>query len=386
MPDHFTRSSGRALHPMLPAWIAFAAIALFLSSCSADLSTRYEPQSPTEQAPRFSIVFVIHGDGDYLYHDTSGVECTADEESLAGARRIAERNPLAEVFIFHQIPRKHFLFFFPIHDGEFYYYRNGLLRATASYWRDQGESRFGPEADLYRSVVGSRRRAATRLFVYSGHEIPEWAAPGYDASQPDRTFSVDDLAGALKAFTRDSVKFDLMILSTCFGGTPRSIGALAAYARFIIASPDNLHLSYFDLHPLERLDIGLGDGDLHAFARRIARQSFERLTRDVQTAVSVSVYDAEGVQEYLHSVRQIYDSTLSALRGESKTAPAAIERCDCAGIPSFLLPAMHKGVEVLYRPARFGRSRLVESHSGWECWKEKGKRESASQATGAMPK
>jgi hypothetical protein len=224
------------------------------------------------------------------------------------------------------------------------------------------------------------------LFVYSGHEIPEWSATGYDASQPDRTFSVDDLAGGLKAFTRDSAKFDLMILSTCFGGTPHSIGALGTYARLIIASPDNLHLSYFDLHLLERLDISLRDADVHAFAERIARQSFERLTRDVQTAVSVSVYDAEGVQEYLHSVRGIYDSTLAALQGENKAPQAAIERCDCAGIPSFLRPAMNKGVEVFYRPARFGRSRLVQSHSGWECWREKGRHESASQATGAMLK
>jgi hypothetical protein len=157
MPDHFTRPTGCALHSVLRTGIGCSWIALMLSSCSADLSTQHDIQPVTSgaQALQYSIVFVIHGDGDYLYHDTSGVECTADEEALAGARRIAERNPLAEVFIFHQIPRKHFLFFFPVHDGEFYYYRNGLLRATASYWREQGTSRFDPEADLYRSVVGS---------------------------------------------------------------------------------------------------------------------------------------------------------------------------------------------------------------------------------------
>ena len=74
---------------------------------------------------RYSIVCVIHGDGDYLYHDTDGNEYAADEEALAAAKRVAQQNPHAEVFIFHQRPRRHFLFLFPLRDGEFYYYRNG---------------------------------------------------------------------------------------------------------------------------------------------------------------------------------------------------------------------------------------------------------------------
>ena len=68
----------------------------------------------------------------------------------------------------------------------------------------------------------------------------------------------------LKGFTADSARFDLMILSTCFGGTPYTIGALGPFARYIIASPDNLHLSYFDFHSLERLDLNLGQGNVPA--------------------------------------------------------------------------------------------------------------------------
>jgi hypothetical protein len=368
--------------------IGYVALTLMLSSCSANLPTQRDFHRAPLGSPAspYSIVFVIHGDGDYLYHDTSGTECTADEEALAEAKRIAERNPRAEVFIFHQIPRKHFLFFFPLHDGEFYYYRDGLLIASELYWRDEGQSHFDSEASLYRSFRGNEKGATARLFVYCGHEIPEWGVPGYDASYPDRTFCVDDLADGLKSFAPDSAKFDLMILSTCFGGTPYSIGALGAYSRFIIASPDNLHLSYFDLHPLERLDISLRDGDVHAFAERFAHQSFDRLTGEIHTAVSVSVYDADHVQEYLHAVQGMYNHTLTTLKGENQGSMSTLERCDCADIPAYVLPIMNQGVEVLYRPAHFGRSRLKQSHSGWECWRERGQEASTSQGTAPVEK
>lgn len=351
---------------------AFAALAVMLSSCSADLPAQRDPLQGLALRPvsPYSIVFVIHGDGDYLYHDTSGTERTADEEALAEAKRIAERNPHAEVFIFHQIPREHFLFFFPVRDGEFYHYRNGLLVGSESYWRDKGESRFEPEAALYRSSRPRGPGAATTLFVYCGHEIPEYGGEGYDGSLPDRKFAVDDLADGLKSFKGDSAKFDLVILSTCFGGTPHTIAALGAYSRYIVASPDNLHLSYFDLHPLERLDEGLKGGDISAFARHFARQSFDRLTGDIQTSVSVAVYEIDSVQGFLRSVRGMYDRNLARVNEATRDSLLAGERCDCAEIPAYALPAMHRGVEVLFRPANFGRSRLKEAHSGWECWKE----------------
>ena len=149
------------------------------------------------------------------------------------------------------------LLFFPLRDGTFYYYRHGRLLAEESYWRDQGQSRFDPEMELYNRFRAEESPELVRLFLYFGHEIPEFGGAGYDASYKNRTFTVDDLADGLKCITRDSTKVDLVVLSTCFSGTPRTIAALAPYARYVIASPDNLHLSYFDLSPFERLDIGL---------------------------------------------------------------------------------------------------------------------------------
>jgi hypothetical protein len=369
------------LYSILFVSVGCAALTVFLSSCSASLPVKREAQLREEFAAQFSIVCIIHGDGDYLYHDTSGNEYKADEEALAGAKRVAQQNPQAEVFIFHQRPRRHFLFFFPLRDGEFYYYRNGRLIANELYWRDQEQSHFNPEVELYHYFRGDNQREMVSVFLYCGHEIPEFGGADYDASYPDRKFTVQDFAIGLKDFIGDCERFDLMVLSTCFGGTPYTIGALGSFARTIIASPDNLHLSYFDLQSLERLDLSLQDGDVPAFAKRFAHHAFDRLTKDIQTAVSVAVYDVDRAQEFLHSVLRIYDHTLTTLKGKTKVSMTTIEHCDCAELPAYVLPTMNEGVDVFYRPARFGRSKHKQNHSGWECWRDIGSQGATSQTT-----
>jgi hypothetical protein len=353
----------------MPFWgTAWVALALFMSSCSSIRPAHRATTLAEESAPqpRYSVVCIIHGDGDYLYHDARGNAHRADEESLARAKTVAERNAEAEMFIFHERRRRHFLLFFPVRDGTFYYYRHGRLLAEETYWRDQGQLRFDPEMELYNRFRAEESPELVRLFLYFGHEIPELGGAGYDASYKNRMFTVDDLADGLRRITRDSTKVDLVVLSTCFGGTPRTIAALAPYARYIIASPDNLHLSYFDLRPFERLDIGLQDEDVSVFADTFAQHAFNRLTEDTQTAVTVVVYDVDRVQGFLNSVGSIYDDALTALKGKT---PASIEHCDCAEDPAYALPGMNQGIAVLYRPPRFGPLKHKESHSGWECWR-----------------
>jgi hypothetical protein len=326
--------------------------------------------------PRYSIVCIIHGDGGYLYHDARGNAYRADEEALAKAKTVAERNTQAEVFIFHERRRRPLFLFFPLRDGKFYYYRNGRLLAKESYWRGQGPSRFDPEVELYHRFRTEERPQLVRLFLYFGHEIPEFGGAGYDASYSHRTFTVDDLADGLIRITGDSTKFDLVVLSTCFNGTPHTIAALAPYGRYIIASPDNLHLSYFDLGPFEQLDVSLPVGDVSAFAKMFAQHAFDRLTEDIQTAVTVAVYDVDRVQGFLHSVDSVYDQALTTLKGQT---PASIEHCDCAEDPAYILPGMSEGVDVFYRPPRFGRLKHKQSHSGWECWRRREQHTEASQ-------
>ena len=348
--------------------VACVALALFLCSCSSVPPARraVPPGEGGRIPPRYSIVCIIHGDSGYLYHDARGDAHRADEVVLEKAKTVAERNTQAEVFIFHERRRKHLLLFIPCRDGSFYYYRNGRLLAEESYWRDQGQLRFDPEMELYDRFCAEGSPDPVRLFLYFGHEIPEFGGAGYDASYKNRRFTVDDLADGLKRVTRDSIKIDLVVLSTCFSGTPRIIAALAPYARYVIASPDNLHLSYFDLRPFERLDIGLREGDVSGFANTFARHAFDKLTEDIQTAVTVVVYDMDRVQGFLHSVDSIYDHALITVKEKT---PASIERCDCAEDPAYALPGMNEGIAVLYRPSRFGRLQHKDSHSGWECWK-----------------
>jgi hypothetical protein len=134
----------------------------------------------------------------------------------------------------------------------------------------------------------------------------------------------------------------------------------------VIASPENLHLSYFDLQPFERLDIGLRDGNISGFAKKFARHAFDRLTTETQTSVTVALYDVDLVQGYMHTVDSVYDHDLTILKDE---ATANLEHCDCAENPSYMLPGMSEGVDVLYQPPRFGRTKHKQDHSGWECWR-----------------
>lgn len=347
-------------------------LALVLWSCGAEAPLqRSTIQGRTDDAGvRFSIVGIVHGDGNYLYHDTSGNDHLADEDALAGMKRIAERNPYAEVFLFHQKRGRTAWLFFPLPDGEFLYYRGGRLVAHETYWRDQERSHLSPESALYhryRSGYGAR---VTNFFLYYGHEIPEFGGTGYDASYPERPFTVRDLAEGLQSFRGATDRYELIILSTCFGGTPYTIRALGPSARIIVASPDNLHLSYFALHSLERLDSTLTGGDVPTLAQHFARQAFDRLTAEVQTAVSVAVYDVDRAQEYIRAVGGMYDAALSTATREQWVSGVTSEHCDCADVPGYVLPVMKRGVDILYRPPAFGRSRLKERHSGWECWRE----------------
>jgi len=343
-------------------------LVLFLFSCSSispvllKIPIREESALPLS----YSIIFIIHGDGDYLYHDTRGQAHKADEVAVTGAIKVAVENPQAEVFVFHQIPRKHTLLFFPRRDGKIYYYRRGRLLVEKSYRRNHGPSRFDPEVELYDRFRAREQAQPVSMFLYFGHAIPEFGGADYDASYSHGTFTVHDLASGLKRLIKDSTKFDLIVLSTCFNGTPHTIAALAPYARTIVASPDNLHLSYFDLHPFEHLDVGLRNGNVTVFAKDFARQAFNRLTEDVQTAVTVAVYDADRVQGYLNSVDSVYDQTLITLKSQK---PGSFEHCDCAEDSVYVQPGMDEGVDIFYRAPRFGRSKHKQTHSGWECWR-----------------
>jgi len=351
----------------------YVMLLIFIISCSSDYTIQHEALL-TEKSD-YSLVFIIHGDGGYFYHDTNGNEYKADEVTLEKAKRIAQQNLDAEVFIFHQKPKRHFLFFFPIKDGELYYYRNGQLIVNEKYWRDQEESNFDLEVDIYRSLRAGNQHEMLKIFLYFGHEIPELGGLGYDVSYPKRAFTIHNLASGLKKFTGDTTRFDLMILATCFGGTPYTIGTFGTYAKYIIASPENLHLSYFDLNLFERLDFHLSNIDLHTFAKKFSKIAFDRLSNQVQTEVSIAVYDVDRTRDFIDSIHNIYENSLITLRGETRVYPATVEHCDCAELVEYESPTIGDGVDLFYRPASFGRLKYKQIHSGWQCWRTLNKKQ-----------
>ncbi len=355
------------------AGVCCAVLIGLVSACSVETPVRRDADRTVslEQGLSATIIFVIHGDGGYQYRDASGVTMAADEAALERATKVAERSPNAEVFIFHQKPRRLALFIFPLSDGECRVYRNGRLVLREAYDRAEGAYRFAAETALYEQHATGRSQSQLSVFVYSGHEIPEVGGAGYDASVPERTFTVRDLVAAMSVMSPSSGRFDLVVLATCFGGTPRTIGLCSTVARTIVASPDNLHLSSFDMRSLEGLDPTAWNGVAASLARNFAHAAFVRLSNEVQTAVSVAVYDVDRVRPYLQSIEDVTKgSSEERSEGPLNGSIRPSEHCDCADIPAFVRPGMRDGVEVFFRPARFGRMSHLQGHSGWECLSE----------------
>lgn len=368
----------------------YVALSAWLVSCST--APRISTNTVHTQSPAYSLLFVIHGDANYVFHDTVGVVHHANEDVLARAQAVALANPQAEVFIFHDKPLRKTLFLFKQHDGEFYYYRNGELVAMREYWRDAGTSRFSVQGalyDAYRSRLDTNAsKGITRMLLYFGHEIPEFDGQHYDESYPDSTLTINKFSNALRSFTNQehgtgnpehgtgnpklgtsSQYFDLIVMSTCYNGSPHSIAALAPYTRYIIASPTSLHLSYFDLEKFRHLEQTFGGNSMKVFAQRVAESAYDRLSASVQTVVGVSVYDIALVIPYTNSIAEKYSQTIAKMNTNPN---ATIAHCDCADLAPFNNPLMHNGVQVLYRAPLFGRDANKILHSGWSCWTVEG--------------
>ena len=123
---------------------------------------------------------------------------------------------------------------------------------------------------------------------------------------------------------------------------------------------------YFGLESFERLDVGLRNGDVSAFTETFAHHTFNRLAKDLQTAVTVALYEVDRVEEFVQAVDSAYNRTLTTL---SDKTHISLEHFDCAEDPVFTRPEMREGVRIFYRPSHFGRAKHTESHSGWECWR-----------------
>jgi hypothetical protein len=345
-------------------WIAvllatLSAGAVLLAGCGSTAVLPAGGEGPIPSSLVNSVVFIVHGDGDYLYHE-QGRARRADAEAVARAREMAAVAAHTEVLIFHQRRRRGALRILPLGDGTFYHYRGGKLLASQRYRRDPVGHGLNSEVRLYRDHA--LRQPESRALLFFGHTIEDGGGDRYHASYPGASFGLAELTDALAGFGAGEHPLDLLVLSTCSNGTPATISALSPLARRIIASPGRLHLSHIDPRPLAEAGENGIDGDL---AARLAEAAFTRLAGTIRTAVTIALYDSDLVAPLLPDLLPAIADERARTSGRQA---ALLEMLDCrevlAGIDR---DRWSKGVRHWYRPPAFGRRSTIREHSGWGC-------------------
>ncbi|MEO7425286.1 MAG: hypothetical protein ABI036_08870 [Fibrobacteria bacterium] len=312
-------------------------------------------------------IYVIHGDAGYSYYGRDGKRRQADEEAVAQAKTVAREAGDAQVFLFHQRPHR-FLGMVPADDGLMRLYRNGKLAGSEKYARSGTRDAMQAEGELYRKYASPARH---RIFLYFGHEIPADSAPAsrpYSRSKPRLAFNLASFTEAVHGFgpglRPDAKPFDLLVLSTCHGGTAAVTSALAPYADFLLASPGDLHLTYLDSRASVRLvrERPLSaDANVESWGKTLASDSFAQLCENTATSVTVALYETDKAAAYLQAHRDAWAGAPGAA-GASGDAYR-----DCAAIPGFGPGGLEAGVTLLYRAPLFGADKGKTFQSGWEC-------------------
>lgn len=343
------------------------------------LFAREEAGSQSEDI-RFSAVYFIHGDANYLYHDSSGREVDADEKAFQQAQDIGRLSLRGEVFVFFREPKSSFLFF-RMNSPRFIYFRNGVKTEDLYYTAGKGNAIYSEEKKLYDKYAFRADTSSggvdsiKRMLLYYGHEIPESGGKGYNISEPGREFNINLFSDAVKDFSdsRKSGKpLDLIVLSTCNNGAPGIIAALMPLAAFIIASPEDLHLSFINSRLISDAAVPQY-ADTHKFAMALAGDSFQLLKNSTTTIVTISVYNTQLVEPFIKRFKE------SVKSNGKNNANAKIYDCSFSG--AFSDMNISNGVDVFYRPPLFGRLKNKEHHSGWGCRENI----SGSPSSGAMP-
>ncbi len=332
-----------------------------LVACS--YQNRIKPGTLSKEPVHYSLVFIIHGDGSYIYHDIRGNTYRADEQALEQAHRVADSLRDAEVFIFHQKPKKSFLVLFPQKDGQAYYYRNGKLFIHQPYFWTRSDSILGFESQFF-AKHSRLSKQGRRLLFYYGHQIPEFEPHIYHRSHR-KPFSIDlfrqGLTSLFKKGKQRDNNIDGIILSTCHGGTPAVLYALSPLSHLLLASPGTLHLSHIDSEPMISLLHQKSNG-FKRMMHRFSRQVFINLTKRTETPVSLVLYDTNQFEFKL-------DSLMTAYTDRQKVFNQRPVRCiDCETDPKIKPYLPSKGVTVFFRPSQFGKSKHKKQHSGWGCW------------------
>jgi hypothetical protein len=317
-----------------------------------------------EYQPEYTIIYVVHGDSDYLYHTPNGSARQSDEHAMKEALQTARRAKHGQVFIFHQNAEHKILWLFPKKDREFFYFRGGKLVHKQRYSPHSNLKSFVTEAKLYQKYARNPNSSnAPVIFLYIGHEVPVTFNYPYDLSRPKARFDTNTFVQGVKSFlSGKGSSFSLVVISTCNNGTPAMVQKLSSYTHYILASPENLHLSQINT---ERLSSFLENGNtVLQTADSMAAHTFKRLKGFLQTTITLSLYDTHETKKYLPVLAKKYETYLQTLASENLLK----DNIDCADLPFFHISEKNNGVKVWYKSSPFGRKAKADSSfSGWGC-------------------
>jgi hypothetical protein len=323
---------------------------ILLAACSTVDKTTYE--SSTEL--NYTAVYMVHGDANYTYHE-DGKRYKADEKVIEEAITRGKTSKRGEIFIFHQKPERKRFLFFQGKDREWYHYRGGKLVGRGSYSPKGGG--FTAEAELYKERASKEGR---KLFLYFGHEIPSKASFSYHNSRPKHLYNTEIFARDLAMFEN---KFDMVLLSTCNNGNPYMASKLTDRSKYLVASPRDLHLSYIDTHALVLLEDN-PSVSTQKLADSVAKSSFEELNKDLQTLITVGVYDLSVVDTYIDTFAGEYISYLENHEQRSLFR----DNTDCRNLEIYTSQNIpEKGTKLYFSSPAFGREANLETHSVWGC-------------------
>lgn len=331
----------------LPAAVA----AGYLAACAPSRPpVRDDIAPPDSGLVPLRAIHLVHGDGEYAWHDSAGARHHADRDALREAREAAAK-AAGESFVFHLEARAPL--FGRRSDGFWFHYRDGILIGRGTYAAYPGDSALAAEARVLRAR-GGMRPAERVVLAWFSHEIE-----GTEALSRRALFDGPSLAGGLSRLQprADSSKpYALVVVSSCYGGNPETLRALAPLAERVVASPAYLHLSYLDVSAFGEPWAAHSAADAAArLADTVAARSFARLSRLTRTEVTVATYDTERIVPFLPA--------------EKTTSPrtGTVAWTDCAGRKDFDPESAAQGVKLLYRPPEFGANKGREARSAWQC-------------------
>ena len=342
---------------------------IILMGCSS--TSKLSQTVPNEKTVNvdYSIIYYIHADSDYVYYDTNGQRKQDNEEVLQTAIEVAENAKSGEIFVFYQRPENRILGLFSRKKSRLYHYLNGEKIAETNYRHtDKNEAFLTEEGrlfNLHRSQTRRLNRHFTEsqsYFLYFGHEIPLSNGESYHSTLPNISVNIKSFTEGLRNFLQpEDQRFNMILLSTCNNGSPIMAEHLLLLTDVMLASPQNLHLSHINSEKMGLLETSPGISSTQ-LAHNMADHTFKRLNLEIQSTITLSVFDFDVVQ-----LNQKELFTFSKSHQPKSSIMDFSDNIDCSHIASFDVDTFGRGVKTWYKSAKFGRRSSTNIHSGWGC-------------------